>query len=163
MANACDYKVIVKGKKNACYAFFGSMSAYDYKDITSESGTDDKFVLFFEGDCKWSVDSYCTPWEGGFPVELPDDPDEAMREAEDKYWYNTVQERSKMFGVEVQCNSADVEGCGDMLAFAEEYSIEVDKKNIGYYEHYKNGEDVGGKCPKKLYIPLPEWYDDDED
>lgn len=42
---------------------------------------------------------------------------------EDDFWYNTVQERSKMFQVEVQCNSED-----------------IDDPYGGYYEHYINGQ-----------------------
>ena len=123
MANYCDYKVIVKGKKNACYAFFGSMSCCDSKWVIDESGTDDDYTLLFEGNCKWAVDAYCTPWDGPFPVELPKDYQEAYNEAEENYWYNTVRERSKMFNVEVLCNSADVE---DYFEDAE------------IYEHYKS-------------------------
>ncbi len=149
MANCCEYKVIVKGKKNACYAFFGSMSCMDYKDIVDEEGTDDEFVLSFEGNCKWSVDSYCTPWEGEFPVKLPDDYEDAYSEGEEKYWYNTVQERSMMFEVEVLCNSADVE----------DYNPAEGPFQI--YKHYINGVDIGGICPDELCIKG--WYEDDED
>ncbi len=59
MANICEYKVIVKGRKNACYAFYGSMSCMDYKEIVSEKGTEDKYEMFFIGNCKWGVDAYC--------------------------------------------------------------------------------------------------------
>lgn len=144
MANYCEYKVIVKGKKNACYAFFGSMSCLDDKYIVEESGTDEKYRMFFEGYCKWSVDCYCTPWEGEFPVKLPDDYQKAYEEAEEKYWYNTVQERSKMFEVEVRCNSADIE----------------DWPIFEIYEHYKNGEPKESRCFKKLRISRDEEFED---
>lgn len=135
MANICEYKVIVKGRKNACYAFFGSMSVLDEKEIVEESGSDMDYILRFEGTCKWSVDSYCHPWEGDFPVTLPDDADDAMNEAEDKYWYHTVQERSKMFEVEVLCNSAD-----------------IDEAICELFEHYLNGVSLPGECPEELSI-----------
>ena len=147
MANCCNYKVIVKGKKNACYAFFGSMPAYDDKYITEESGTDDDYTVFIEGNCKWAVDAYCTPWEGPCPVELPEDADEAYNEAEENYWYNSVRDRSKMFNVEVQCNSADIE----------DYDPEFGPYEI--YEHYVNGEEIDDECPKELRIK----GDDDDD
>ncbi len=135
MANICEYKVIVKGRKNACYAFVGSMSALDEKEIVEESGTDELYTLRFEGSCKWGVDAYCHPWDGEFPVVLPEDADDAMEEAENKYWYHTVQERSKMFEVEVLCNSADIdEAIGEI------------------FEHYRNGEPVSGECPEELAI-----------
>ena len=86
MANYCEYKAIVKGKTNACYAFFGSMSCLDDKRIEDESGTDAQYTVRFQGNCKWAVDAYCEPWEGEFPVLLPDDADEAMAVAEKQYW-----------------------------------------------------------------------------
>ena len=153
MANYCEYNVIVKGRKNACYAFFGSMSCLDSKEIFDESGTDDDYTVKFNGNCKWSVDSYCTPWNGEFPVSLPEDADEAYEAGEELYWYNTVQERSKMFGVEVWCNSADVE----------DYTVHP----FELFEHYLCGDDMGsdysgfnesGLCPDELRI-----YGIDED
>ena len=133
MANICEYRVIVKGKKNACYAFLGSMSAYDEKVVDEEYGTDDNFTLRFNGSCKWSVDCYCKPWTGETPVELPEDAEEALQVGEDKYWYKTVQDRSKMFNVEVMCNSAD-----------------IDMPMGDYYEHYINGEPVYDDCPDEI-------------
>ena len=41
MANICEYKVKVIGRKNACYAMFGSFHQFDNKEILQESGTDD--------------------------------------------------------------------------------------------------------------------------
>ena len=70
MANICEYKVKVKGKKNACYAFYGSMSVMDYKDMDRESGSGSNFELTFAGNCKWAVDSYCKPWDGDFSVNF---------------------------------------------------------------------------------------------
>ena len=67
-ANYCDYKVIVKGRRNACYAFFGSMSCLDDKSIVEATGTDAACTLRFAGSCKWSVDAYCAPWDGPRPV-----------------------------------------------------------------------------------------------
>lgn len=136
MANICEYRVKVKGAKNACYAFFGSMSVMDYKDMVRKSGADSNFELIFSGNCKYAVDAYCKSWEGDFPVKLPADADDAQKEAEDKYWYHTVQERSKMFDVEVWCNSCDIDGAPD---------IEI-------YEHYKNGEPVVDELPNELEI-----------
>ena len=133
MANICEYRVIVKGRKNACYAFFGSMSCCEEKIIDDESGSNEDFAMRFHGWCKWDVDCYCTPWEGEFPVTLPEDFEKARDEAEEQYWYNTVKERSKMFDVEVWCNSAD-----------------IDDPMFDYFEHYKNGEKLGGTCPNEI-------------
>jgi len=135
MANICRYKVVVRGRKNGCYAFYGSMSSLDNKWIVEESGTEDDYSVTFHGDCKWSVDCYCQPWEGECPVQLPEDAEEAQYEAEDKYWYKTVKDRSRMFAVEVLCCSADVD-----------FPVQE------YFEHYVCGEDAGGECPEELRV-----------
>lgn len=135
MADYCDYKVIVKGRKNACYALLGSMSAADEKRIIWESGTDENYALRFDGCCKWMVDAYCTPWKGECPVVLPDDPQEALDLAEDQYWYKPLQDRSRMFNVEVLCNSAVTDYCyGDDFV------------------HYICGEEEFDACPDELTI-----------
>ena len=138
MANICKYKVIVKGRKNACYAFYGSMPAYNYNNIIEESGTDENYTLRFSGDCKWSVEQYSKAWEGSFPVVLPDNPDEAMKEAQEKYCNIFVQDRSQMFNVEVLCNSAGIEDF-DPAEGPEEI-----------FEHYINGLDIYDDCPSEL-------------
>ena len=140
MANICKYKVIVRGKKNACYAFFGSMSCMDYKEILRESGDNENCEVMFEGTCKWAVDMYCNPFSGEKPVQLPEDPDEAYKEAENNYWYNTVQERSEMFQVEVLCNSIDID------EFNPDWNI---------WEHYISGKPVyddDDEMPEELEI-----------
>ena len=151
MANYCEYKVIVKGKKNACFAYFGSMSALDYKSVVETSGTDEEFIMRFEGNCKWAVDAYSEPWTGECPVALPDSYEEAFELAEEKYWYKTVQDRSKMFEVEVFCNSADVE----------DYDPEDGPYEI--FEHYFCGEERGGECPDELRITGDFEMDEDEE
>jgi hypothetical protein len=161
MANICFYKVKIKGKRNACYAFFGSMSAFD-KWILSEEGTEDETILVIEGNCKWDVDSYCRPWKGDFPVQIPNDHEDARDEAENKYWYYTVQQRSKMFNVEVWCNSYD-EGFEDMIYellsddedFIDAYEIddfirEGMKSGIMCYVHYVNGIEEESDCPEEI-------------
>lgn len=148
MANYCEYKVIVTGRKNACYAFFGSMSCYDNKWIEEEDGTDEAYTLRLEGNCKWAVDAYCQPWDGPVPVELPEDADEAMMLAENQYWYKTVQMRSAMFQVEVWCNSADVE----------DYDPDEGPNEI--YEHYVCGQRIFDTCPDVLRITG--WQDDED-
>ena len=135
MADYCSYKVIVKGRKNACYALLGSMSAADEKQIIWESGTEKDYALRFDGCCKWSVDAYCSPWDGEVPVALPEDAEEARALAEDKYWYKPLQDRSRMFQVEVLCNSAVDDYC---------YGDE--------FVHYIAGEEVFDRCPDELTV-----------
>ncbi len=123
------------------------MSCLDDKYVLKEEEDNGIWTVRFDGDCKWSVDSYCEPWNGDSPVTLPEDPDEAMSEANDKYWYITVQERSKMFEVEVWCNSADIEG------------YDPDEGPNEIFEHYINGESAGGNCPEELHIEGDSWDD----
>ena len=139
MANVCRYKVIVKGKKNACYAFYGSMFCFD-QTILKEKEDNGIWTMSFDGSCGWAVDAYCEPWKGDFPVALPEDSDKAMSEAGDKYLHKTVQERSKMFEVEVWCNSADIDV----------YDPHYGPREI--FEHYINGKKAGGHCPEELRI-----------
>ena len=163
MANLCSYKVKVKGPRNACYAFFGSMSCADDKYFLSESGTMEETVLVFQGNCKWSVDSYCRDWEDECPVELPEDPNEAMEEAENKYWYYTVQDRSEMFNVEVWCNSADFDDMGAIEEMLDEMDVDIKDADLSVmcYEHYVNGlETEFDDCPEEIKFS-PESYRDD--
>lgn len=146
MANICKYKVEVRGKKNACYAFWASMSSCDDGTVLKEEGDDDNYILRFLGFCKWSVNAYCNPFKGKKPVQLPSDPDEAFSLAMDKYWYYTVQERSEMFQVEVFCCSNDID---DFWEEGEEY------------QHYINGSIASTEDDFKMHEELkitPDWY-----
>lgn len=135
MGNSCDYKLIVKGKKNACYALYGSMPCFDDKWVKKESGTDDNYIMYIAGNCKNFVDCYCKPYKGTYPVEIPEDPEEAYSFAEPDYWYYTLKECSKIFNVEVACNSGD-----DDCHF----------EGMDLYEHYLNGEEIKDDCPDEL-------------
>ena len=151
MANICEYKGIIKGKKNACYAVFGSMSCMDDKQIVEEGEKDGEYYLRFEGDCKWSVDSYCTERENTDPLDIPEDIEEAEAFGEDN-WYIPQYQKPNLFGVELWINSADVE----------DYDPEWYDECGGHYEHYaKNGEEINDDCPKELYIKNP--YGDMDD
>lgn len=136
MSNVCKYKVKVKGKKNACYAFLGSMAYMDFRDIDKEEGTEADFTLWFSGDCKEDVNESCQPWEGEFPVELSGNYETALNEAKDNYSYRTVQERSAMFDVEVWCNSCIID----------------DEPEVAIFEHYLKGGAASGELPEELSI-----------
>ena len=155
MANICSYKLKIQGKKNACYAFFGSMPAYGDKSIIKESGTDDNYTMLCDGDCKQSVNCYCKPWPGTKTVVLPLNYMDAYSVAEDKYWYHTVKERSEMFQVEVWCNSGDGEDIGFNI-FDDEDGLIIEEApiipGILYYEHYKNGIEIQDTCPEEIYL-----------
>ena len=153
MANYCDYKCIVKGPKNACYAVFGSMSTYDDKWIADESGDDENYCMRFEGNCKWSVDSYCEEREDLTPFVIPSDPKEAFEFGQNN-WGILQRQKPLLFGVEFMCNSADTD----------DYDPDEYDECGGYYEHYDiNGNEVKDECPKELYIKVESDYDDYED
>lgn len=138
MANVCDYKMVVKGRKSSCYAFVAGQNWLDYKEIEYEEGTDEDYEVYFTGTCKWSVDAYCGEYTDSCPVKIPDN---LKTKAEVDEWcsetfhagYN-VKSRSKMFSVDVQCNSRCTEG----------------DPETAYYIHYKNGEAFGDNVPGKL-------------
>ena len=152
MANICDYKIKVKGKKNACYAFFGSMPCYGDKWIESESGTLDDYTIVIKGDCKWGVNCYARHWDGEYPVHIPEDPQAACQEGEDKYWYYFLIDKSQMFNVEIWCNSIGEDEDIDIYEELEYLdSLSGDEADIPEplhipglfcYEHYLNGNEV---------------------
>lgn len=127
--------MIVKGKKSACYAFYEGQHWIDCKDVDVESGSDDEYILQFSGNCKWSVDQYCSEYGGDCPVELPNDIEGAKQVSDDlQAWQYTVKSKSKMFNVEVMCNSCDIEG----------------DPYVAFYEHYLNGEPIASDLPEEL-------------
>ena len=147
MANICKYKVEVRGPKNACFAFWGSMSASDDGQLLEEEGDDLNHKLRFLGFCKWSVDAYCNPYEGQRPVEIPDDPDQAYWFAMNHYMFHTVQERSEMFDVEVFCCSNDIDD------FFPEEEI---------YEHYICGAETENNEDEYMHRELEitdDWFE----
>ena len=154
MADTCKYKVIVKGKKNACYAFYGSTPFLYDKSIISEKGTDDKYEMHFQGNCKYAIDMYCHENPNVAPVELPADYKEAQQKGIDDYMYNTVQNRSILFDLEVQCNSMNVDAIWEIFESPDDIDEDVAQDELGEYEHYKSGKPVNSKMPKKLKIDI---------
>lgn len=104
MANYCDYKGILKGRKNACYAAYGCFQAYDDKWIVKEYGTSDDYFLQFEGNCKWSIQHYSCPWEESKPIAIPEDPEEAFEYTEKNYQNLALADICQLFQVELLCN-----------------------------------------------------------
>ena len=142
MANICEYKGIVKGSINACYAVFGSMSCLDDKYIVDEGEKDGEYFVRFEGDCKWGVDMYCSERQDMTPFVLPEDPDEAESFGEDN-WYIFHKDKPVLFGVELMLNSADID----------DYDPDWFPECGGEYIHYdKNGNRINDSCPEELYI-----------
>ena len=140
MANICDYKIKVKGKKNACYALIGSMPICDEIEILDEYEEDGLHIILAKGDCSWYIDCYCDKkWEGDSPVILPENPETALQKAENEYRNYPLCDRTKMFDVEVWCNSVD-------LDMAPENPV---------YAHYVCGvEQSDEECPSCLEFEI---------
>lgn len=49
----CEYKAIIKGKKNACYAFMGSMPAFEGVAVYVEKGSDAEYYIRIGSECKY--------------------------------------------------------------------------------------------------------------
>lgn len=108
MANICEYHILVRGRRNACHALFGGQSVLDEKWITNESGSDEDCSLVFQGTCKWYVDAYTSPYLGSPELTIPADPQDAELFGEG-FWGVSLQEKSRLFDVEVWCNSIDID------------------------------------------------------
>ena len=142
MANICIYKIKVKGRKLACEALMAMMPLFTADiDIFLEEGTEDDYTIGFSGDCKWSVDSYCSPLVSPGPWD-----DARIREAMNKPdasdWYYTIQDKSILLDCEIFCNSKD-----------------IDSSTWAYYEHYNRGKRIFDECPKELHIKRGRDYD----
>lgn len=135
MANLCKFKIIVKGRKNACAAFYASTVSNGGLSVMEEHGTVDNYYLRFEGGCNWSVDYRSKKWDGPCPVELPEDIQEAGVKAKQAYSDYSLQDRSRMFRVEVLCNSGD-----------------VDDFDCARYVHYRSGIPARSYCPDELRL-----------
>ena len=139
MANICLYKIKVKGTKAACYALVNMMPLYSWeKDYLSEEGTDEDFTLVFSGACKWSVSAYTTKQEGLVPYTTAEI--EAVEDGDG--WHICLQDKSLLLGVDLYCNSKD-----------------IDDSCWSVYEHYNKGKEVYDDCPKELHIKRGRDYD----
>ena len=110
MANICEYHVLVKGRKNACYALYGSMPLImgSEKNIEYQGGTEKDYQIVFTGQCKWSVD-YRTDMYDKLEIQtVPDEQNEAIAFGED-YFDVSLQGKSRIFQIEVWCNSVDLD------------------------------------------------------
>jgi hypothetical protein len=128
MANICEYRLKIKGKKENCEKFLNAMPAYDDYDIVEEKGTDENFVLSATGSCKWDVYAYVGEVEKDF------DYIKAREQDPIDLWYIPLKDKSKVYDVEVRISWADID------------DIIVDEDNPEFllynYEHWDRGEKV---------------------
>lgn len=76
MANFCEYHVIIRGKKNNCYAFAGALPLLEAPVFEREVDYGDYFEIWISASCKWTVRAYLNEPNDLF-VEVPEDPQEA--------------------------------------------------------------------------------------
>lgn len=139
MANICRYKIMVKGRKQACYTLVNMMPSYSYeKEYLLEEGSEDDFTLIFIGDCKWSVSSYTSP----MPNPKPFTREELDAVEDGDHWDKTLRDKSILLDVDIYCNSKD-----------------IDDSCWAIYEHYNRGKVIYDECPKELHIKRGRDYD----
>ena len=151
MANTCNYEIHVRGTKKAALALYSMIPAYDEKYISDEYETDEGYVVKIEGDCKWSLDSYCEE-KPDVQINLDNFTEDEIRD-EDRWtdhWYMTLRQKSEVLDVEIQAYS-----------WSRESEFEC-------FEHYRKGKKLSFKR-EMPDIPLevecmemfPLWYRDD--
>lgn len=139
MNNFRKYKIIVKGKKPACYAFAGALPCAEKKDwkVISESSED--YVLYICGDCICDINNAGNAWDSNDPILLSDDIGAAFKDGQDKFLNVGIQGCSKALGVEIWCNSFIWNGARGQS-----------------YSHYRLGVPSFDECPAEIKFDLAE-------
>ena len=150
MANSCGYEIHVKGTKKAALFLAAMLPTYDSKDITHEEGTDEEYIVWVEGNCKWALDYACSE-KSDVKIDLDalTLDDVQNDELGVKYWYLTMRQKSEVLNVEILAHS-----------WSKESEFEC-------YEHYKEGRLLDSKkdthyLPDELqdYDLFPKWLSD---
>lgn len=128
MANICNYEIHVKGRKKAALFLFTAMPAYGDKEITHEEGTDEEYILWMKGDCKWYLDS-STEEKPGITIDLDSltEDDLSSEKIYLDYWSLPLRQKSELLGVEILAHS---------------WSINEEWES---FEHYQNGKLIDSK------------------
>lgn len=148
MADICEYHVLVKGQKNACYALYGSMPMImgSEKNIEYQGGTEKDYQIVFKGQCKWSVD-YGSDMYDELEIQIiPDGQNEAISFGED-YLNVSLQGKSKIFQIEVWCNSVDLDKFHGICSY-----------------HFNNGKDESipyEDMPEQIAMSVFEEFNDE--
>ena len=106
MANYCNYLIRAKGtKKAALMAFASTPKSGDFDYIIAEFGTEEEYVVWYQGECKWSLDAYSQKYEGT-KIDLSEFSEEALRNGEGyDFWNLSMKDRSKLFGLDLFAHS----------------------------------------------------------
>jgi hypothetical protein len=152
MANWCEYRLRIKGKRDDCYFFLNSMNALEEYDIRKEKGTDDNFVLEAIGYCKWDVYSYTMPVNKSFNYE---EQRASITTIEDCWRFFSLppEDKSKLFNVDVLISWTDI----DEPFVDDDFPEELDYS----FEHWNNGERIDlteEDCEDPFFTFLTEDY-----
>ena len=123
MATICNYEIHGKGRKKAALFLFAAMASYDDKVITHEEGTDEEYVVWMKGDCKWSLDSG-TEEKPGITIDLDSLTEDDLRNERQvpDYWDLPLRQKSRLLKLEILAHS---------------WSSESEFES---FEHYQNGQ-----------------------
>jgi hypothetical protein len=133
------YKIMVKGRKRACYALVDMMPLYSWeKEFLREEGTNEDYTLVFLGACKWGIDYRTVPMAN--PVPFTEDELNAVQDGD--HWGTTLKDKSVLLDCEIFCNSKD-----------------IDDGSWSIFEHYNRGKVVADECPQELHIKRGREYD----
>ena len=145
MANYCDYEVHIRGTKKEALLFFATLPVYEIgKMITYEGGDADNYIIHVSGDCKWSLENYCTTDYDGPEADLSsyteEDVQQFIENGNAPYADLSLALRSKLFHCEIQAKEKSEES------------------QFSAFSHYKNGT-----CIMKKSIDYGEyvWHKDE--
>lgn len=124
MANLCEYEIHIKGSKKAILLFFYSIPWLDYKEIIKEIEFEDKYILHFIGNCKWSLNHNTTNVcdINDFNVENLNEEDIIKGNFNSNLYDYNLKIKSKLLNCDIEVHSW------------------CDESNFESFEHYKNGE-----------------------
>lgn len=116
MANYCNYEIHARGSKKAALLLFTMMPCCDDKEITHEEGTDDKYVVHMNGNCKWSLDSYCKE-QPEVKIDFESFSEEEVRDEEFglDWWYLPLRQKSELLNLEILAHSWSEESEFDQM------------------------------------------------
>lgn len=137
MGMFADYKCIVKGDKNACFALLYSM--LDDTSVEEKKTTEDgDYYILFTGTVINGMNYGCVQRDNISQIDLPDNIEE-VREVAQNYVNLPMKQKAKLFGVEIQYNCVVTEDWNGL--------------EIGDYNHYlKNGDEIYDYCPSELEV-----------
>lgn len=143
MANYCNYEIHVKGTKKAALFMYAMMPVYDYKQITHEEGTEEEYIVWMEGNCKWQLDAYCEE-KVDVKIDAEAFTEEYVRNEENglDYWYLTMRQKSEVLGLEVLAHSWS------------------DESEFDQFDRYVNGKLISSES--EAYKSYPDWEDVEE-